>query len=265
MKIDCHLHLPVREGLSNLKEQKEFLLKTLETHGIDYGIVIPDNEKESPIGNLQQCLGLFENEPRIFIAASVNILSEPISNVDGLNYLFKRGKIVALKIFPGHDEHFPNDKRLTPFINLCVKYEAPFMIHTGWNSGNPGAAKWNDPKYIVELANKFSQLKIIICHYFWPEIEYCYKITRSKDNIYFDTSGLADKEVQDATGEDNIKNILEKTITDNPRSLLFGSDFGMCDINSHVRLINSLSINQETKEMVFHQNAIDVFNLRISR
>ena len=263
MKIDCHLHLPVREDLTNFDDKKEYLLTELQTSGIDYGIVIPDSVEESSIGSFHQCVDLFRDESRIFLMASINILNEPISNVDEFDKSLGNGEIVALKIFPGHDEHFPNDIRIIPFIELCLKYDAPFVVHTGWNIGNPGVAKWNDPKYIVALANEYSQLKIIICHYFWPDIEYCYEITRGYKNIHFDISGLADNEVETATGKDNIREILERTIRDNPRSVLFGSDYGMCDITSHIRLIDCLNIPQEIKEMIYSQNAIDLFHLHV--
>lgn len=263
MKIDCHLHLPVRKELTNYDAKKECLLSELQTSGIDYGIVIPDNAEKSSIGNLHQCIDLFKDESRISLMASINILNRPTSNVNELDELLRNKKIVALKIFPGHDEHFPNDNRLIPFIELCLKYSAPFVVHTGWNSGNPGAAKWNDPRYIVELANKYSQLKIIICHYFWPDINYCYEVTRGYRNIHFDVSALANNEVETKTGKDNIREILERTIRDNPKSVLFGSDYGMCDITSHIRLIDSLNIPQEIKEAIFSQNAIDLFDLDV--
>lgn len=263
MKIDCHLHLPVKEELTSFAAKKEYLLKELRANNIDYGIVIPDNLEESSIGNLKQCIDLFKYEKSIFLMASPNILNEPISNIHEFDSLLRNSEVVALKIFPGHDEHFPNDIRLIPFIELCLKHNAPFVIHTGWNSGNPRAAKWNDPKYIVELAGKYNQLQIIISHYFWPDIEYCYKITRGYKNIHFDTSGLADDEVEIATGKDKIKEILEKTIADNPKSLLFGSDYGSCALAPHISLIERLNISREAKEQIYSKNAIDLFRLDI--
>jgi predicted TIM-barrel fold metal-dependent hydrolase len=170
VKIDCHLHLPVRDNLSSLKAQKDFLLQELQAHGVDYGIVIPDNVAESPIGGLEQCLSLFQDEKRIFLMASVNILDQPTSDVDYFDELFGTKKIVGLKIFPGHDEYYPNDARLHPYVGLCLKHNAPFVIHTGWNSGKPEAAKWNDPKYIIQLCDEYPGLKVVICHYFWPEL-----------------------------------------------------------------------------------------------
>ncbi len=81
MKIDCHLHLPVRKELTDYDAKKEYLLNELQTSNIDYGIVIPDNVEKSSIGNLQQCIDLFKNEKRVFLMASIDILSEPTSNV----------------------------------------------------------------------------------------------------------------------------------------------------------------------------------------
>jgi hypothetical protein len=265
MKIDCHLHLPVRDGLSNPDAQKNFLLQELQANNIDFGIVIPDNVLESSIGNLQQCLALFQKEKRIFIMPSINILKEPTSNIDELDDLFWEKKIVGLKIFPGHDEYYPNDVRLNPFIDLCRKHDAPFVVHTGWNSGNPNVAKWNDPKYIVEIADKHPDLKIVICHYFWPEMEYCYQITRRCKNIFFDTSGLADSELEDAIGKETIKAVLERTIADKPRSVLLGSDFGMCDLASHIKLIDRLSISDKLKEAIYWENAVYLFHLDLNR
>ena len=264
MKIDCHLHLPVRDELPNLDSQKDCLLRELQSQDIDYGIVIPDNLQESTIGNLQQCLALFENEKRIFLMASIDVLSESPSDVDEFDYLLKNGKVVGLKIFPGHDKHRPNDVRLDPYISLCLDYDAPLVVHTGWNSGNPHAAKWNDPKYIVTVASSYPKLKIVICHYFWPEVEYCFNLTRGNMNICFDTSALADKEVEDATGKERIKDILERTIADNPNSVLFGTDFGQCDTTSHIRLIDSLNISDKAEEAIYCRNAIDLFQLEIA-
>jgi len=261
VKIDCHLHLPVRDGLPDLISQKNFLLQELQANRIDYGIVIPDNLPESSIGNLQQCLTLLRNEKCIFVMPSINILREPTSSVDEFDDLFRRTSIVGLKIFPGHDEHYPNDARLDRFIQLCRKYDAPFVVHTGWNSGNPTAAKWNDPKYIVEIADKYPDLKIIIAHYFWPEMEYCYQTTRGCGNIFFDTSGLADSEVEQATGKETIRAVLERTIADKARGVLFGSDFGGCDLASHIDLIDKLLISDKLKEAIYWQNAADLFHL----
>lgn len=152
-----------------------------------------------------------------------------------------------------------------PIYRLCVKHNCPVVIHTGWNSNHPEVAKYNNPKHIIKIVKKFPKLRIIISHYYWPEVEYCYRITRGFKNIYFDTSALADEEVIKETGLDKIKKVLEQSIKDNPESVLFGTDYAMCDIKEHIKLINSLKISNENRERVFWKNANKLFRLNLRK
>ena len=68
----------------------------------------------------------------------------------------------------------------------------------------------------------------------------------------------------DVTGKEIIKDILERTIADNPTSVLFGSDFGMCDINAHIELIDGLNISNKLKEAIYYRNAVKLYHLEIA-
>ena len=54
------------------------------------------------------------------------------------------------------------------------------------------------------------------------------------------------------------------TIGDNPKSVLFGSDFGGADISSHIDLVDGLDITHSLKEKIYSQNIMDVFNLSLA-
>jgi hypothetical protein len=230
---------------------------------ISYAILIPDNLHDSKIGDLDICLKLIEKEKRVFLLGTIDVRTEGKEWLDKLDKLFKKGKIKGIKIFPGHDPIYPNDKRLSQIYKLCIKYNYPMVIHTGWNSNDSKVAKYNDPKYIIDIAKKFPKLKIIISHYYWPKVEYCYNITRNFSNIYFDTSALADEEVIRETGLEKIKKVLEKSIQDNPNSVLFGTDYAMCDTKKHLELVNSLSISKKDLEKILWKNANKLFRLKI--
>jgi predicted TIM-barrel fold metal-dependent hydrolase len=240
MIIDAHLHLPAVSKRFTFEKAKRKLLSDMKKSKVDYAILIPDNLHNSSIGDLDMCLKLIENEKKLFLLGTIDIRKEGKKWIDKLDYLLEKGKIKGIKIFPGHDPIYPTDKRLTPVYKLCIKQDCPIVIHTGWNSNHPEAAKYNDPKYIIKIAKKFPKLKIVISHYFWPEIEYCYKITRGFKNIYFDTSALADKEVVEKTDLGKIKRFLELSMKDNSKSVLFGTDYPMCNFKAHIDLINSL-------------------------
>lgn len=162
-------------------------------------------------------------------------------------------------------QYIPTDKRLIPVYELCIKHDLPVVIHTGANSRNPEPAKYNDPKYIVKVAKRFSRLKIVIAHYFWPKVEYCYELTRPYESIYFDTSGLADDEVVEETGIGKIKKVLTLTARQHPHSVVFGTDYSMCSIKKHIALIKSLPIPAESKERIFFKNSIQLFKLKLKK
>lgn len=238
MIVDAHIHLPVVKRGSTFEESKQKLLSDLKKNKIDYAILIPDNLHGSKIGDSDVSLKLIENEKKLFLLGTIDIRTNGKEWINKLDSLLQEEKIKGIKIFPGHDPVYPTDKRLMSVYKLCIKYNYPIVIHTGWNSNRHEVAKYNNPKYIIKIAKKFPNLKIIIAHYYWPEVEYCYKITRGFKNIYFDTSALADDGIIKKTGLDKIKKVLEQSIKDNSESILFGTDYAMCNIKKHVELIN---------------------------
>jgi predicted TIM-barrel fold metal-dependent hydrolase len=263
MIIDSHLHLPPREKNRSFEDSKRVLLRDLKRNGIDHAILIPDNVPGSKIADLDVALELTKDSKQLFVMGTINVFKEGETALQKLESLFEAKRIVAIKIFPGHDPIYPTDKRLVPVYALCERCDSPIVIHTGWNSNNPEVAKYNDPKHIVKVASKFPRLKIVISHYFWPEVEYCHTVTKPFENIYFDTSGLADDEVTRETGLEKIREVLALTTNERPNGVLFGTDYAMCSIKKHINLVNSLNLSREQKERIFSKNAIKLFKLKL--
>jgi len=263
MIIDAHLHLSKEETEENFNNAKERLFANLAENKISSAFVVADNLIDTNCANTKTLVKLFEKDQNIFIIGSPNLLNPRKDEIEYLDNLLKNKAIIGLKLFPGHDPIYPTDPRCDAVYSLCLKYDVPVVIHTGINSGDFECAKYNDPKHIVEIAQKYPDLKIVIAHYFWPEMQYCYEITKPYKNIYFDTSAMADDEVIELSGGiEKVSDILEKTIIDKPENVLFGTDYPMCDTKKHIDLINNLKISQELKAMVFNVNAKKIFNIR---
>jgi len=260
--IDAHLHLSKEETEEKFDEAKKRLFKNLSENNISCAFVIADNLNDTCCANTETLVKLFEKDKNIFIIGSPNVLTPRDNEIQYFDRLLKNKDIVGLKLFPGHDPIYPTDPRCDEVYQLCLKYDVPITIHTGINPGDTECAKYNDPKYIIEIAKKYPELKIIIAHYFWPEMQYCYEITRSFKNIYFDTSAMADDEVVELSdGIDKVLHILEKTIVDKPKNVLFGTDYPMCDTKKHIELIDSLKISSQLKKMIFHLNTKKIFKV----
>lgn len=262
MIIDSHTHISYLKRKKQFSKARDDLLASMKKNGIDYSIVIPDNLQNSACANLETVIGLIKNEPKLYALGTLKITEVNKANLNTIEKLYKKKIIRGFKIFPGHDPVYPTDKRWFPVYKLCQKYNFPLMIHTGVNTGNEKCAKYNDPKHIVKIAKLYPKLKIIIAHYFWPKLDYCFSMTNGIDNIYFDTSGLADPEVVGASGGiRKIKEILIKTIKRKSDSVLFGSDWPMCDTKRHISLIHALPITKEEKNGIFYKNSLKLFKL----
>ena len=166
MIIDTHIHLPVVSEQRSYEQAKGILLEDLDRHDVDYAILIPDNIRGSPIGDVATCLRLLEGEPRLFLLGTIDIERQGQEWLDTLETLLARRTIVgrtyrsSMNIFPGHDPIYPTDPRLYPVYDLCQAYHAPMVVHTGWNSGHPEVAAYNDPRYIVEIARAYPALPL---------------------------------------------------------------------------------------------------------
>jgi predicted TIM-barrel fold metal-dependent hydrolase len=194
---------------------------------------------------------------------TIDIQTQGDAWVAYLDDLIARRRIIAIKIFPGHDPIYPTDPRLAPVYAMCQRRQVPMVIHTGCNSNHPEVAQYNDPRHIVEVARQYPQMNIVIAHYFFPEVDYCYNITRTYPNITFDTSGLADAEVIAATGAERIRSVLLKTLQDDPKKIIFGTDYAMCTFHEHLELVNSLPIAEDVRQGILWRNAAELFTLNV--
>lgn len=264
MIIDSHVHISIFNGnASSLQRAFDLLLEEMRKNNIDAAIIIPDNiEGSDNIADLDKAIELIGERKNLFLLGSPQIIQRGTSELEKYQKLLEEGKIKGLKFFPGHDPYYPTDVRCQPYYELCEKLNVPVLFHTGENSGDSDCAKWNDPKYIVEVAKKYPKLKVIITHYYWPKMDYCYEITRDISNIYFETAAMADEEVVEKSGGiEKVREILKKTITNRPDKVIFGTDWPMCKIDKHIELLKSLGLSEETENKVFAGNAVEVYKL----
>lgn len=117
MIIDAHVHLSTHTGKGqSLDECTEILLKEMQQNGIDYAIVIPDNNEDDPkIAHLENTLRLIKRTDKLFALGSPQIMQRGSSEVSKYRELLEAGTIKGLKLFPGHEAYFPNDERKKTF------------------------------------------------------------------------------------------------------------------------------------------------------
>ncbi len=266
MIIDAHVHISLyKDNAKNLKDAFDLLLADMKKNGVSYAIVIPDNiENSASIADLDKATQLTKGSKNIFFLGSPQIIQRGSDEIEKYTNLLKEDVIKGLKFFPGHDPYYPNDERCFPYYEICQKLDVPVVFHTGENDGDSECSKFNDPKFIVDIAKTFPKLKIIITHYYWPKMDYCYEITKDVNNIYFELAVMGDKEVIIKSGGiDKIREILIKTIIDRPNKVIYGTDWPMCKMKSHISLVKSLNLEKNIEDKVFYKNAVKIYKLSL--
>lgn len=266
MIIDAHTHLSLYENnAASLEDALELLLADMDKSAVKYAIIIPDNiENGLHIADLNKARNLIVENDRFFLLGSPQILQRGSSELDKYKKLIKNKVIRGIKFFPGHDDYYPIDERCKPYYDLCQSLNVPVIFHTGINTEHFEVACFNDPKHIIKVAKQYPKLKVIITHYFWPKMKYCYEITKNIPNIYFETAGMGDPEVITASGGiDVVKEVLSKTIIDREDQVIFGTDWPMCKLEDHINLIRSLNLTEKLEAKIFAENANKIYRLGI--
>ena len=264
--IDAHVHL---DDVINTKFSKEkrmkLLLQNMKSNKVKNAFVLAD--VESVIGE-----SFFSNEQMAeFIQPYKNLHlvgKVPLKYSSNNTYLKKLKRLISekvmrgIKIYPGYEYFYPYDKRYKKVYGLCREFDVPLMIHTGDISGK-GILKYSTPLHVDELANKYPDLKIIICHMGNPWHIDTATVTLKNDNVYADTSGLFYKKL-----DDQMKKFLQKKIEEfiqwngKGEKLIFGSDWPITDMRDSIKLIRSLPhFSNKEKKLIFEGNARKLFNL----
>jgi predicted TIM-barrel fold metal-dependent hydrolase len=252
MIFDAHMHLPCYDGLVALHDKKKRLLHDIKAAGVVGGIVIADSERESPIGTTEECVELFSDNSNIYVVGGISPLIDYETRLAASENLLKQGKIIGIKLYPGHETYFMDDVRLLSVFNLCEKYNVPLLIHTGWD--NP---QYNHPKFFAQVAEKHPSLKLVVCHLWYPNIDLCFEVTANYSNIYYDISSLAHDEHAFVETSSSLNKIVRKC----PDRVVMGSDYGMCSILAHIDLVDSLQIDLDVKKAILCNNAINLYNI----
>jgi len=270
MRIDVHAHVcllpePCRgEPYRTFPEVIANLKRSMQANGIDHTILIPDNKDGgAEMPGLSELMGLLQGEACFSCLGVPNILQEKPGDLEHFRDLLARGAIKGLKFFPGHDPHSADDERCWPYFAVCQELGAPVVFHSTDTTSNPPGrmcGPYTDPKLIVGMARKYPELKLVIAHFHWPKYDYCYETTKGVSNVYFDLSGVVDDD--EVAGAERIRGPLLKVLAEDPRRVVFGTDWMEGDPAKHVAMVEALPVTDEVKGMIFGENARRVYNLR---
>jgi predicted TIM-barrel fold metal-dependent hydrolase len=232
----------------------ESLLRFLDGEGVDYAVVLPENNPTVTGVCPNERVGSFaQASERLIPFASINPLTIP-NAAEELDRSVSGYGFRGLKLYPTYQHFYPNDERLFPLYDRAQDLGMPVMFHTGSSVFPNALMKYGDPLALDEIAVFFPRLVIIQAHSgrgFWYDRAFFLSVLH--ENVYMDITGLPPKNLLKYFPD------LEK----NQDRVLFGSDWPVISsIKDNIGDLRSLPIREEAKSKILGSNAARIFGIK---
>ena len=97
---------------------------------------------------------------------------------------------LGLKLYPGYESVYVNDRRHWPLFELARAYDMPVVIHTGDTARPDGLLKYSHPLTVDEAAVNFRDVNFVIAHCGCPWLVDACEVAAKNANVAIDVSGL---------------------------------------------------------------------------
>lgn len=171
---------------------------------------------------------------------------------------------LGIKLYPGYESVYVNDKRHWPLFELARAYHVPVVIHTGDTARPDGLLKYSHPLTVDEAAVNFPDVTFVIAHCGCPWIVDAAEVAAKNANVCIDLSGLLE-------GKPKLLPVLEQqagfwrqlhtwlAYMGDYSKVMYGSDWPLVNIPLYLRMI-SYVIPDKQCEAVFYGNALRIFS-----
>jgi uncharacterized protein len=264
--IDCHTHLNRYEQAepAALADRYRRLKDEMASNGIDYALVLSSYMVNDNRPSVEELLEVIGDDESVGIVAGVSYQNYRASDLADLRSLLHSKKIKGLKLYPGYEPFFVHDPRLRVVYELAGEFGVPVMFHTGDTFDPRGKLKYAHPLTVDEVAVDFREVTFVICHLGNPWFVDAMEVIYKNENVVGDISGLTLGHFEERFERFMLRRLQEVVaFAGDPSSLLFGTDWPICDVGSYIRFVRNLGLNEQETSQILYRNAARVFHLDI--
>lgn len=264
--IDCHVHLNryEKEEPARLEDRYSLLKDEMAANGVDYAFVLSSYRVTPERPGVPELLSVIGDDPALRLVAGVSYNDYRAHDLADLRALLREGRINALKLYPGYEAFYVHDARLRVVYELAGEFRVPVMIHTGDTFDPKGKVKFAHPLEVDEVAVDFPDVTFVICHLGNPWITDAMEVIYKNENVVADISGFTVKHFQERFERYMLAQLGEAlAFSGDPHSILFGTDWPICDMGAYHRFIGKLELRDDEREDIMWRNAARVFRLEV--
>jgi len=262
--IDCHTHLNRYEedGRATLHERYAELKRDMHHHAVDYALVLSSYAISESRPGLHEILEVVADDPQIGVVAGISYYNYRAADLADLRSLLKQELIKGLKLYPGYEAYYVHDPRMRVVYELAGEFGVPVMIHTGDTFDPKGKVKYAHPLEVDEVAVDFRDVTFVICHLGNPWVTDAMEVIYKNPNVVGDISGLTLGQFEERF-EQYMLQVVKQVVAfaGDPSSLLYGTDWPICEMGSYIRFVRNLNLTPEETELIFWKNSARIFNI----
>lgn len=272
MIIDAHTHIGRLQGSdrfnASFEKNAELLTAEMKEAGVSLSLVLASykNGHIAEPGTEEQ-LNILAKHPELRTVGSIDVVSDLQADLERAERWLKEKTIVAVKLYPGYQQFYPNDKLCGPIYELCLKYGVPVIFHSGDTLNNydiRGRVKYSHPLHIDDVAVDFPELKIIVAHLGNPWLDDCAELVYKNDNVFADLSGLVVSEGLDSPyGQLMARRIGDLATYSSPDKLLYATDWPLAGMKGYIEFVRGLGFTEQQQDRIFYKNAKELFTLEL--
>lgn len=272
-RVDVHLHLSRHWpdlARNSYGPRVEFtvpgLLRELDAQGIGHGVVLQLHQAPDVAATLAEGQKLFEaSGGRLLRTSTVDPTRGESVVADAVHQWERTEGLVAIKLYPGYRHFYPHDPRLAPVFDFAARRGLVVMIHQGDTMDPDGLVKYARPIEVDEVAVRYRDVPIVLCHLGNPWIEETAELVYKNPNVYTDTSGLLGPPSLPyfPAMVERCRRLLAgllETVGGCDR-VLYGSDWPLESIAAAVSVVEGLDLSREDREAILGGNARRLFRL----
>ncbi len=266
MIIDVHTHINNyhKDRVVSLENCLDDLTDSMAANKVDYALVLSSYKVNEHRPSTKQVVEAIKGRNNLGVVSGISYLHYDHRDIRVISEYLEKGFIKGLKLYPGYEPFYPNDTRLKLLYEMAIEYDVPVMFHSGDTYAPSGKVKYSHPLHIDDLAVDYPDLKIVICHIGNPWIRDCMEIVYKNENVYADISGLVLGNFSEKF-ERYMKKEIEEMITyaGDPNYLLYGTDWPIANMESYLKFMGQLDLEDDKKELIMWKNAASLFKIDV--
>lgn len=267
MIIDCHVHLNNYhdEGVDALGENLEKLQRAMRRNRIDAAVVLTSYKLVPGRPSTRAVIEAAAAVKNLYVVAGVPFGMLSDESLEELRLMLTEGSIRGLKLYPGYEPFYPQDKALRPVYGLAAEFKVPVMIHCGDTYNPKGQVKYSHPIHVDDVAVEYPDVDFIICHLGNPWFRDCMLVVYKNENVYADISGLVLGDFTDRF-ERFMRNELQEMLLwgVDPSHVLFGTDWPISTMESYIEFIEDIKIPVTDRRLIMYENAARLFRIPVA-